>query len=228
MTTDEMIVLCSSLQAVGRCILLCLVLGFATFSASGKFGYPPTYGLLHTAACRSTANFPWGPLVLCWGVTLHILCFIFAFCTLPCSLCCANHEASFRTNRDHLEAAWFSARYLGKSTDTSVRWCIFSGKGPRAPPSHSRKSTFFSPYLFTLLQMEVLHPPSSDQEPKVLPYLKGKKIDLVINIPSPGDSTSEETQGYLVRRSAVDFGMPFVVQARLHPCRINVRTCGGM
>ena len=40
MTPHEMIPLCSSLQAVGRCISLCLVLGFAAF---GKLGYsPPT------------------------------------------------------------------------------------------------------------------------------------------------------------------------------------------
>ena len=51
MTTHEMILLCSSLQGVGRCILLCLVLGFATFSASAWL--PPTYGLKHAAACRS-------------------------------------------------------------------------------------------------------------------------------------------------------------------------------
>ena len=40
MTTHEMILLCSSLCGIGRCIPLCLVLGFATFSASGKFCYP--------------------------------------------------------------------------------------------------------------------------------------------------------------------------------------------
>ena len=41
MTTHEMKLLCSSLQGVGRCIPLCLVLGFATFAAFGKFGCPP-------------------------------------------------------------------------------------------------------------------------------------------------------------------------------------------
>ena len=29
-----------------------------------KIGLPPTYGLKHAAACRSTANFSWGPLML--------------------------------------------------------------------------------------------------------------------------------------------------------------------
>ena len=41
MTTHEMILLCSSLQGVRRCIPLCLVLGFATFVAFEKLGYPP-------------------------------------------------------------------------------------------------------------------------------------------------------------------------------------------
>ena len=67
MTTHEMVLLCSSLQGVGRCISLCLVLGFATFVAFGNFGYPPTSGLKNAAACRSTANFSCGPLVLVHG-----------------------------------------------------------------------------------------------------------------------------------------------------------------
>ena len=35
MTTHEMTLLCSSLQGVGRCILLCLVPGFATLELTG-------------------------------------------------------------------------------------------------------------------------------------------------------------------------------------------------
>ena len=41
MTTHEMILRCSSLQGVGTCIPLCLVLGFATFAAFGKLTDPP-------------------------------------------------------------------------------------------------------------------------------------------------------------------------------------------
>ena len=41
MTTYELLLLCSSLQGVRTCILLCLVLRFATFAAFGKLGYPP-------------------------------------------------------------------------------------------------------------------------------------------------------------------------------------------
>ena len=41
MTTHEMILLWSSLQGVRTCLFLCLVMGFATFAAFGKLGYPP-------------------------------------------------------------------------------------------------------------------------------------------------------------------------------------------
>ena len=63
-TTHELILLCPSSRGVRRCTPLCLVLGFATLVAFGKFGDPPTCGLKHPAACRSAANFSWGPLVL--------------------------------------------------------------------------------------------------------------------------------------------------------------------
>ena len=67
MTAHEMILLCSSLQGVRTCILLCLVLGFATFAAFGKLHYPPALGL------KQHSKFFLGPLVLarvaqCGGV----------------------------------------------------------------------------------------------------------------------------------------------------------------
>ena len=52
MTTHEMILLCSSLQGVGMCILLCLVVGVATFAALGKLGSPH----LRLEACRSMSQ----------------------------------------------------------------------------------------------------------------------------------------------------------------------------
>ena len=45
------------LQGVGTCIGVCHV------CSSGKIRLPPTYSLKHASACRSTANFSWGPLV---------------------------------------------------------------------------------------------------------------------------------------------------------------------
>ena len=59
MTTHEMLLLCSSLKGVGTCIPLCLVLGFGTFVAFGKFGYPsPTAWSMpqHAAARYSTVG----------------------------------------------------------------------------------------------------------------------------------------------------------------------------
>ena len=50
MTTNEMILLCPSLQGVRRCIPLCLMSCFATFAAFWKIGSPPSNGLKH-AVC---------------------------------------------------------------------------------------------------------------------------------------------------------------------------------
>ena len=41
MTTHEMVLFCRSLQGVRRCIPLFFVLGFASFVAFWKTGYPP-------------------------------------------------------------------------------------------------------------------------------------------------------------------------------------------
>ena len=64
MTTHEMILLCSSLQGVKRCIPLCLIVGVATF---GKFWVPPTYGLKHAAAGRGMPP----PVTACCAMPRH-------------------------------------------------------------------------------------------------------------------------------------------------------------
>ena len=52
----------------------------------------------------------------------------------------------------------------------------------------------------------MLHKPSSTSDgPKILDYLKARKIDLVINIPLSTER-QELSDGYLIRRTAVDFG----------------------
>ena len=65
MTAHEMVLLCSSLPDVRTCIPSCLVLRSATLSAFGKNRVPPTEGLVHAAACRSTANFFLGTVGAC-------------------------------------------------------------------------------------------------------------------------------------------------------------------
>ncbi|MFO7868578.1 MAG: carbamoyl-phosphate synthase (glutamine-hydrolyzing) large subunit [Bacteroidales bacterium] len=56
--------------------------------------------------------------------------------------------------------------------------------------------------------------PDEDKEPNSLEYLKEKKIDLVINIPK-NLSKAELDRDYTIRRSAVDFNIPLLTNARL-------------
>ncbi len=59
-----------------------------------------------------------------------------------------------------------------------------------------------------------LHWPDEKAKPNTLDYLREKKIDLVINIPK--DLTSEElSNDYTIRRSAVDYNIPLITNARL-------------
>ena len=72
MTTHEMILLCPSLQGVRRCILLCLMLRFATFAAFWKIGPPPANGLKRTTAYHSMpqhSKFFWGTVGACLAPT---------------------------------------------------------------------------------------------------------------------------------------------------------------
>jgi len=60
---------------------------------------------------------------------------------------------------------------------------------------------------------EVLHWPDSDEKPNVIDYMRGGKIDLAINIPK--NNTPRELQnGYQIRRTAVDFNIPLITNAR--------------
>ncbi len=60
----------------------------------------------------------------------------------------------------------------------------------------------------------VLHWPDEDKKPNTLDYLKNKIIDLVINIPKDL-SKSELSNDYMIRRSAVDYNIPLITNARL-------------
>ena len=64
------------------------------------------------------------------------------------------------------------------------------------------------------IQSTVLFWPDEDKKPNTLDYLKNKMIDLVINIPK--DLTSAElSNDYTIRRSAVDYNIPLITNARL-------------
>jgi carbamoyl-phosphate synthase large subunit len=56
--------------------------------------------------------------------------------------------------------------------------------------------------------------PDEDIQPNVLDYLKNRKVDMVINIPK-NLSKNELHNDYTIRRSAVDFNIPLITNARL-------------
>jgi carbamoyl-phosphate synthase large subunit len=60
----------------------------------------------------------------------------------------------------------------------------------------------------------MLHWPDENKKPNTLDYLKNKMIDLVINIPKDL-SKSELSNDYQIRRSAVDYNIPLITNARL-------------
>jgi len=64
------------------------------------------------------------------------------------------------------------------------------------------------------IKATVLHWPDEDKQPNTLDFLKKKKIDLVINIPK-NLTKSELSNDYLIRRTAVDFNIPLITNARL-------------
>jgi carbamoyl-phosphate synthase large subunit len=59
-----------------------------------------------------------------------------------------------------------------------------------------------------------LHWPDEDASPNVKEYLQNKKIDLVINIPK-NLSKEELNNDYTIRRTAIDFNIPLISNARL-------------
>jgi carbamoyl-phosphate synthase large subunit len=72
-----------------------------------------------------------------------------------------------------------------------------------------------------------LHWPDEPHQPNTLNYLKEKKIDLVINVPK-NLSQTELSNDYTIRRTAVDFNIPLITDARLASafvysfCKINL------
>jgi carbamoyl-phosphate synthase large subunit len=77
------------------------------------------------------------------------------------------------------------------------------------------------------IEATVLHWPDEDTKPNTIDYLKNKMIDLVINIPKDL-STDELTNDYTIRRSAVDYNIPLITNARLASaflvgiCRLDI------
>ncbi len=64
------------------------------------------------------------------------------------------------------------------------------------------------------IKCTILHWPDEQVKPNTLDYLRERKIDLVINIPKDLTST-ELSNDYTIRRSAVDYNIPLITNARL-------------
>lgn len=62
--------------------------------------------------------------------------------------------------------------------------------------------------------IKVYWPSQPDMEPQALSLLHDKKVDLVVNIPKKLSET-ELTNGYRIRRAAIDLNVPLLTNARL-------------
>ncbi|MDD4628213.1 MAG: carbamoyl-phosphate synthase (glutamine-hydrolyzing) large subunit [Candidatus Peribacteraceae bacterium] len=60
----------------------------------------------------------------------------------------------------------------------------------------------------------LLHKVSEPRSPNIREYLEQKRIDLVVNIPTHS-GTSEQTDGYFIRRLATDHGIPLMTNVQL-------------
>jgi carbamoyl-phosphate synthase large subunit len=65
-----------------------------------------------------------------------------------------------------------------------------------------------------------VHWPDEDKQPNALDMLKNKQIDLVINIPK-NLTQGELRNDYTIRRSAIDYNIPLITNARLASAFIN-------
>jgi carbamoyl-phosphate synthase large subunit len=64
------------------------------------------------------------------------------------------------------------------------------------------------------IETKVLRWPLDGGSPNAVDYLKEGKIDLVINIPKHFQK-EELTNDYIIRRTAVDFGVPLITNRQL-------------
>jgi carbamoyl-phosphate synthase large subunit len=64
------------------------------------------------------------------------------------------------------------------------------------------------------IEATALHWPDEQAKPNVLDYIKNKMIDLVVNIPK-NLSQDELANDYTIRRSAVNYNIPLITNARL-------------
>ncbi|MFL6572409.1 MAG: carbamoyl-phosphate synthase (glutamine-hydrolyzing) large subunit [Burkholderiales bacterium] len=64
------------------------------------------------------------------------------------------------------------------------------------------------------VEATLLHWPHDGRSPNTLEYIRGRKLDLVINIPK-SSAADELANDYLIRRGAADFGVPLITNIQL-------------
>jgi carbamoyl-phosphate synthase large subunit len=65
------------------------------------------------------------------------------------------------------------------------------------------------------IKCTLLHwPDEEESKPNISDYIKDKKLDLVINIPKD-HTTRELSNGYRIRRNAIDYNIPLITNARV-------------
>jgi carbamoyl-phosphate synthase large subunit len=60
----------------------------------------------------------------------------------------------------------------------------------------------------------LLHKVSEPRSPNIREYLEQRRLDLVINVPTHAGG-EEQTAGYLIRRMAIDHGIPLLTNVQL-------------
>jgi carbamoyl-phosphate synthase large subunit len=71
----------------------------------------------------------------------------------------------------------------------------------------------------------VLHKVSEAVEPNILDYLAQRKIDLVVNVPMANKRSRISdiiTDGYIIRRQAVEFNVPVITNLQLAAALVDV------
>ena len=77
------------------------------------------------------------------------------------------------------------------------------------------------------IEAHVAYWPDEDQSPNTIELIKSREVDLVVNIPKDL-SPSELDNDYTIRRSAVDYNIPLITNARLASafilayCKLNI------
>ncbi len=66
----------------------------------------------------------------------------------------------------------------------------------------------------------VYWPSEADKQPQALDMLHKKNIDMVVNIPK-NLTSNELTNGYKIRRAAIDLNIPLITNSRLASAFIN-------